>query len=109
MNALSIIAICLVSSAMVQGVGFYIYAAIYKRRYFKQYHLDDVHSMQTISGKASLAMGNKVEGRQKTGMVSGHKQHPEHTQQQSSPKPLHNSPAVGSPLTPVKETVRVNK
>jgi hypothetical protein len=108
MNALSIIAICLVSSALLQGVGFYVYAAVYKRRYFRHNPIVDAQSLQFISGKSSIRMANKIEGRQKSGTAaSSHKQH--QTVDQPSTMPLQKNSVTSSSASPVKDTVQVNK
>ena len=41
MNVLLIIIICLLSSSFLQGIGFFIYSEVYKKRFLKSYTPDD--------------------------------------------------------------------
>ena len=66
MNALTIIAICLVGSAILQGIGFYVYTEIYKKRFFKSYSQADAveAKIYNLAGqKSTFSNFSKLQGK----------------------------------------------
>jgi hypothetical protein len=49
MNVLMIIIICLLSSAVLQGVGFFIYSEVYKKKFLKTYARPDLTAAHAYS------------------------------------------------------------
>lgn len=75
MNALAVIAACLVASAFIQWVGFYVYTAIYRKRYAQQVASENTIVQPSVFVQPHMSTRQPLSGKKElTGQLNSHKQ-----------------------------------